>query len=193
LSAELKGGGGMRSGFAKLYKKLTNASTVEIGWNRNATYPNGMPVAAVAAINEYGGTVTIPEHEVTIRRSLNADASGEFNAEARFVKASKANFETTHTVQEHEVTIPARPFFRSMIADESPYWPNDIRLAIKECDYDAKQALGEIGMRIQQDLQTSIEEYTIPPNAPSTIARKGFNDPLVETAHMLQTANFQVK
>jgi len=169
-------------------KKLFNASRVDIGWNREAIYSEdkgGMHVAAIAAQNEFGGTIEIPEHEVTVHRSL--DKGGEFNAGARFVKERKSNYDTVHMVPAHTVTIPPRPFFRSMIADEKPYWSSDLRHALNEYNYNAHKALDSMGQLIVADLQKSIKDFTTPANAPSTIARKGFDDPLVDTGHMWKT------
>jgi hypothetical protein len=48
--------GGTKAGpkLAEMAKRLTSAKTVRIGFLENATYPNGLPVALVAAINEFG-------------------------------------------------------------------------------------------------------------------------------------------
>lgn len=174
-----------------IVSNLNNATSVEIGWNSEATYPDGSPVAQIAATNEFGGTVTIPEHEVSVYRKV--DKSGEFAYAGKFVKADQSNFETTHTVPEHTVTIPARPFFRGMIASERAYVASDMGHALREADYNMARALGLMGEEYLGKLQESIRDFTSPANAPSTIRRKGFDDPLIDTGHMLQTANYTVK
>ena len=74
---------------------------------------------------------------------------------------------------------PARPFFRNMFALESPHWGEDVAQALKALDYSAKGALGEMGMEIQAELQRSINELVSPPLSPVTIAKKGFDKPLI--------------
>jgi hypothetical protein len=178
----------------KMAGNVFNASSVEIGWNKEARYgadKGGMPVASVAVTNEYGGTITIPEHTVSNYRQV--DKSGEFARGGKFVKRAVSNFETTHTVPEHTVTIPPRPFFRGMVAAEKQFWPTDMAHALRESQYNMKHALGLMGEEITGKLQQSIIEFNDPANAPSTVARKGFNDPLVESGVMLRTANYTVK
>jgi len=41
-------------------------------------------------------------------------------------------------------------------------------------------------------MQQSIAGWRYPGNAPSTIAKKGFDKPLVETAHMQNSVGFEV-
>jgi len=184
----------MQAAIDKMAGNLGNATSVEIGWNREATYgadKGGLHVAQVAAINEYGGTIKIPEHQVRVYRQV--DKSGEFARFGKFVKRSASNFETTHTVPEHTVTVPARPFFRGMIAEEKPYLSSDMGHALREADFNMRNALGLIGEEMTGKLQQAIIEFDTPANAPSTVARKGFDDPLVESGVMLRTANYTVK
>lgn len=99
---------------------------------------------------------------------------------------------------------PPRPFFRSMIADKSQLWPKELGAVIKARDYDVSQALGLMGERIKGQLQESIREFAEPPLAQSTIAAKsrgrvdehpagyGPEKPLIETAHMLNSVDYDV-
>jgi len=89
--------------------------------------------------------------------------------------------------------IPPRPFFRTMVQEKSPEWPSAIRSLLKANDYDAKKTLEMTGLAIQGQLQQSIRDWTTPPNAPSTIARKGFNKPLIDTSHMLNSVTYVVE
>ena len=54
LKTTTKGGDKVGPKLAELARKLTSAKTVRIGFLEGATYPNGTPVAMVAAIQEYG-------------------------------------------------------------------------------------------------------------------------------------------
>lgn len=86
----------------------------------------------------------------------------------------------------------ARPFFRTMIAVESFAWPDLIGKAAKHYGYDGKSVLQFMGVKISEELQQSIAGWRYPGNAASTIAKKGFDKPLVETAHMQNSVDFEV-
>ena len=85
---------------------------------------------------------------------------------------------------------PPRPFIRLMIAKESPHWGADLGKALKLYDYDAAKSLDVMGMQIQSEMQQSINDLFVPPLAPSTIRRKGFDKPLVDTNLMMNTVTY---
>lgn len=89
--------------------------------------------------------------------------------------------------------IPPRPFFRNMVQAESPGWPNALAKLLVANNYDANLALGQMGAGIAGQLRQSIVNTNSPPLAPATIARKGHAKPLVDTGHMLQSVDFEVK
>lgn len=88
---------------------------------------------------------------------------------------------------------PPRPFFRRMIAEKSPDWPSDIGRIALAVNYDATTLFSLMGERIKDQLQGSIREFSDPALAPSTIARKGFSKPLIETSHMLNSVDYDIK
>jgi hypothetical protein len=45
---------------------------------------------------------------------------------------------------------------------------------------------------MQSDIRESLVNWTTPPNAPSTIARKGFNKPLIDTGFMQRKIDYKV-
>jgi hypothetical protein len=89
--------------------------------------------------------------------------------------------------------IPSRPFFRNMIAKDSPGWPDATKALLKADDYNAKQALGQMGELIRGQLQQSILDTNEPPLAPATVKRKGFSKPLVDTSHMMNSVDYRVE
>lgn len=188
------GGDKLRAKLEEIARMAGKADVVNVGFLEGATYPEsegGLPVAAVAVIQEYGGTINVPEHMATINRNVNA--SGDFKNGGKFVKAEKANFQTQHLVPAHTITIPARPFFRRMIAANKADWGTQLGKIIKAADYDAATALGRMGENIKGQLQQSIRDTKDPGNAKSTIAQKGFDDPLVKSGHMLSSVDWEVK
>jgi hypothetical protein len=90
-------------------------------------------------------------------------------------------------------SAPPRPFFRTMIAKESPNWPNVMARLAKESGYDGPRVLGLMGEDIKGSLQQSINDFDSPPLAPSTIKGKGFAKPLIDTSHMINSVDFEVE
>lgn len=88
---------------------------------------------------------------------------------------------------------PPRPFFRNMIAEKSPEWPHDIAKIAEATGYDAETMLGLMGENIKSQLQGSIRDLMEPALSPVTIAKKGFSKPLIETSHMLNSVDYDIK
>lgn len=88
---------------------------------------------------------------------------------------------------------PPRPFFRNMVAAKSKEWPAAIAGLLRDNNYDALRALQLTGEAIAGQLRQSITDLVAPPLAPSTIARKGFDKPLIDTGHMLNSVSYEVQ
>jgi hypothetical protein len=89
--------------------------------------------------------------------------------------------------------IPPRPFFRTMIAAQKDGWPAALDKNLQAHDYDARTALSLMGEGIAGQLRQSIVDTNDPPNAPSTIARKGHDKPLVDSGYMLQRVDYEIE
>ena len=87
---------------------------------------------------------------------------------------------------------PPRPFFRNMIAAKSPEWPAAVGQTLKAANMDAAKALDLAGQAISGQLVQSIVGFRDPPLAASTIARKGFDKPLIDTGDMSRGVNHRV-
>lgn len=91
--------------------------------------------------------------------------------------------------------IPSRPFFRNMIAKESPKWGRALGLNLRNNQYNPENALTAMGHGIKDALQVSILQTNEPPNSPATIRKKKHknNKPLVDTGWMLGHVDFVVE
>ncbi len=87
---------------------------------------------------------------------------------------------------------PPRPFFRQMIQAKKAGWGVTFGALLKNSHMDTAQALRLMGEGMRGQLIDSINEFSDPPNAPSTIERKGFNKPLINKGHMRDSADFEV-
>lgn len=142
----LKGGAAVEAKLLQLAEKLQGS--VKVGFMENATYPDGTPVAAVAAWNEYG----VPE-----------------------------------------LKIPSRPFIRNMIEQKSDEWAERLGKAAVHYNYRGKEVFGLMGLTIQEEMQQAIIDFKDPRNADLTIAKKGFDKPLIETGHMKDSVTYVVE
>lgn len=141
------GGEALQTKLQEILRKIKNQPEVKVGFLEGSTYPDGTPVALVAAINNFG-----------------APAAG----------------------------IPARPFFSNMVREKSPNWGKSLANILVTNNYDAKKSLALMGEGIGSQLQDSIQKLADPANADSTVARKGFNKPLIETGHMINSVGYEV-
>lgn len=142
-----KGGDALMARLKEIADKAGNGGTLRAGFLENATYPDGTPVALVAAVNEFGRP---------------------------------------------EQNQPPRSFFRTMIAEKQKGWPRALGALAKSNDYDIDKTLGQMGEGIKGQLQESIRQLDSPPLAPVTVARKGFDKPLVDTGHMMNSVDYEV-
>lgn len=55
------------------------------------------------------------------------------------------------------------------------------------------RALSRIGMEHETDVKQKIRDLKTPPNAPSTIAKKGSDNPLIDTGAMVNSVRYVVK
>lgn len=184
----LAGGSKLQAYLDRMLDRVKSAQEVKVGFLDGATYPDGTPVPMVAAVQEFGGSMNIPERQ----QDLNFKVSKSGTIGNRFVKASKAGFTQTVTIPAHTVTIPPRPFFRPMLDAKSSAWGEQSGKALKGADYDTQVALGRMGELIKGQLQGSIRGLTSPADAPSTVRRKGFSKPLIDSGTMLNSVDYEV-
>jgi hypothetical protein len=88
---------------------------------------------------------------------------------------------------------PPRPAIRNMLAAKSKDWPASAAAILRNTHNDVPLTLQLLGEGIRGQWQQSIRDLWDPPLAPSTVARKGFSKPLIETSHMLNSVGVEVK
>ena len=74
--ATVRGGTKLEAALAELASKVAVPATLRVGFLENARYPDGTPVALIAAINEYGKPPTQPPRPFF--RNMIADKQGEW-------------------------------------------------------------------------------------------------------------------
>lgn len=96
------------------------------------------------------------------------------------------------TTKDGKSFIPPRPFLRQAVSENTKKWRdlvvNDLK-KVSEGDLSLEQALNRLGVVASGDVKETIADFSNPPNAPSTIKKKGFNDPLVDTGLMMNSVS----
>lgn len=91
---------------------------------------------------------------------------------------------------------PARPFMRGTIENQTSKiersCESHLRDAI-ESGSDAKQCCNAIGSDVKGFMQMEIRNGEYAENAPSTIAKKGSSNPLIDTGRMRQSVVYKVE
>lgn len=147
--AEVSGGEKFAQVLSDIAKRLGNGTAeLKVGFLEGATYPDGTPVALVAAVQNYG-----------------APSRG----------------------------IPPRPFFSNMVATKQAEWGPALGGMLVDTGYDVEKALEMLGEGIAGQLRESIVQTNTPALAPATAKAKGFDKPLVNTGHMLNSVDYAVE
>lgn len=150
-----------------------------------------MSVPLVAFNNEFGSTINREPSQVTIYRKMNKAGTG-FLRKGRFVKRRESNFASTHATPAYTINIPPRPFFRNMVKKHKGEWAKEAAKRFKSAKWDVSVVMQQMGALLASQLQASIYSNTPPPNAPSTVRRKGHSQTLIDTGYMASRVDWDV-
>lgn len=92
-------------------------------------------------------------------------------------------------------TIPERPFISNAIRDNQSSYKQALTTSaakIVRGETDTRSVLAKLGIKAQGDIQTEITNLADPPNAPSTIAKKGSSNPLIDTGAMRNATTWKI-
>ena len=88
-------------------------------------------------------------------------------------------------------TSPVRAFFRTTVSENKKNWVLSVQNLMKMHN-DPKRVMGLIGVHMQEQIVQSINTWSDPPNSAYTIAKKGFDKPLVETGLLMRSIKSEV-
>lgn len=88
---------------------------------------------------------------------------------------------------------PPRPFMRTTVKTKRKKWRDFVQDLLPQYIDNVNGMMEKLGEIAVEDLTEMIRIWSKPPNAPSTIRRKGFNDPLVDSGQMMNSVRMQVK
>ncbi len=91
-------------------------------------------------------------------------------------------------------TIPERPFMRQTMDVHQVEYADMMGEAggLVLDGVGVRVAYSVPGQKMVDDIQHAIVTWDSPPNAPSTVAKKGFDDPLVDTLALHDSIDFEV-
>lgn len=164
------GGEKLQAKLAEISSKVNKKATLRVGFLEGATYPVGSSGAKGARKFVKKKKAAAPSGPKLVAMIA---AIQEFGAPSR--------------------GIPPRPYFRRMIRQRSPAWGSKLGKALKANAFEVDQSLGLMGQLIKGQLQQSINELVSPPLSPVTVARKGFSKPLIDTGHMLNSVDYDIR
>src|SRR5690348_3551284 len=68
----LSGGDKLQAHLDRILERVKSAQAVRVGFLEGATYPDGTPLAKIAAVQEFGGTIEMPAREQDLHFKMNA-------------------------------------------------------------------------------------------------------------------------
>jgi hypothetical protein len=173
--ATISGGDKLANALAVITRNVEQPATLRVGFLAGATYPStkGAHLSQKKLASTLAGKRTkVQTSGAGATPVAMIAAIQEFGAPGR--------------------GIPPRPFFRNMVKNKSGEWPHAIAGVLKRNGYDAAKSLAIVGEAVAGQLRESIIQTNSPPLAASTIARKGFSKPLIDTGHMINSVDYEV-
>lgn len=92
--------------------------------------------------------------------------------------------------------VPERSYLRSTVdANRSKYGQAfaDVIGGVIDGRTTMAKGVGRVGARVVADVQQTMRAFDNPPNAPSTIARKGFDNPLIGIGRLRQSIDWEIR
>lgn len=77
--------------------------------------------------------------------------------------------------------IPPRPFFRNTVAAHKGEWPRQAAAVMQANGGDVRQTLALMGEGVKGQIVETVQDFREPRNAPSTVRKKGFDKPLIDS------------
>lgn len=134
----------------------------------------------IAAAHEFGATINHPGGTAYGYKTEDDAKKGK----VRFMKKGSGYMVLGET-KPHTIEIPERSYIRSTVDEnEHKYLDNyakKLSAQIIDGNIDKYTALTIMGQKIESDIKSKIISLRSPPNAPSTIRKKGSSNPLVDT------------
>lgn len=188
IDLDIKGFQELQDELMKELGALKSDKTVTIGIHEEAggVESSDLTMASLGAINEFGADIKHPggtSYGYATKAAADRD-------EVRFLKKGAGHMELGVT-RPHVITIPARPWLEPGVASAT----EEVLATIQEGMEAGKtmdQILEGVGVVAAGAVKVYMTELKTPPNAASTIRKKGSSNPLLDTGAMRQSVTYQV-
>jgi len=182
ISGNLEGGEALKRHLKRIEQQLGQGAHVVVGFLDSATYP----AKHTEAVNER--FLSGKPKKISVEGKGQHDFESNYGSGVSGLPVAQVAFWNEFGT----IRAPARPFFRTMVESKSPRWGIGLGVALKKTNYNARNALAIMGEGIRGQLRQSIRDWSTPPNSPLTVKLKGFNKPLIDSAVMIRSAEYQV-
>lgn len=139
--------------------------------------------------------------KITIQHNTNKKATDMLNNLIKKQSGVKVGFYENNPNIHKAITnefgvpdqnIPPRPFMHQTIQNHKKEWAPLFNKLLKKNGGNVDEAFNSLGAVIKGQVVDTIINGEFEPNAPSTIAKKGFDKPLIETSDMKNSVSWAV-
>ena len=174
---EVKGGDKLKAYLQSISDKVSSGAELRVGFLENATYPDGKPVAMIAAIQEFGAPRAGIPPRPFFRNMIANNQDSWANGFAEQLRAT--NYDVKLTFERAGAAIAGQ--LRQSIVDTNDPALSPITLMIRKMKGEGKTitraSLAEAARRLAAGESTA------------GVSTK----PLVETGHLLNSVDYEVK
>ena len=145
----------------------------------------------IGASNEFGATIHHPGGTSYGYKTPQDAKKGK----VQFLKGGTGH-KVLGVTKPHTITIPARPYIRSTVDENQEKYGRLIEqlfTRVVDGTLDVFGALELLGMRVESDIKRKMTTLKSPANKPSTIRKKGSENPLINTGHLRASIRYVVR
>lgn len=173
----------LRQELAKLVEQSNDVVLVGIHEGAGMADGDDLTMAQLGAIQHFGADINHPGGTSYGYKTKKDQDSGKVS----FLKKGQGVFEMGITGP-HKIKIPPRPFLDvGVMSGRDDY----VRI-MKEYPDDPRRCLELIGMTAAAKVQQYMTNLQSPPNAPSTIKKKGSSNPLINNGALRQSITYSI-
>ena len=183
LKTEVRGGDKLAKKLKQIQDRLTSKKRVLVGLPASSgNHEDGAPLVVIGAAHEFGGEIDHPGG-TSYGYKTEEDAR---DGQVRFLREGEGVMQLGVT-EPHKIVIPERSFLRVPLrqsVDNLKKGFASLAGKVSRGEISAFQMLDQIGARAAGYCKEAIEAGIDPPNAPSTVRRKGSATPLIDKGIM---------
>lgn len=177
-----------RDAINKALRELMTDNTVTVGIHEDAGQHESDDItnAALGAVHEFGANI---DHPGGTSYGYASKAAANRN-EVRFLKSGSGYMELGVTGP-HQINIPARPWLNPGVASGNTEYLKIIEQTMSDGGT-MNMALNRVGVVAVGMVQKYMTDLRTPPNAPSTIKKKGSSNPLIDSGALRQSVTYKI-